>query len=270
MAFESLGSTASFPNSGRAPAPERLSQSGQMIGWGIYGSLVVIGFLFGIVTGYERPKTITVAKVAKEKEKDTSKSDNPKNETPKTTPKPTQESTTSTPPTQPITTPTPVETPAPAPMPTTTPTVDPKPPMPEITMPPKTDPKPSTPATTTTPKVDTVPKKEELQAVSFKADVLPILRKHCLNCHGLALKGKPKGDVDLTTIAKMKNSPGKMVVPGKPEQSEIYTSITSGDMPKDNPPPSEKELLVLKNWILTGAKERRSIRSRNRVRKNRV
>ncbi|HEV3438695.1 MAG TPA: hypothetical protein VG122_15125, partial [Gemmata sp.] len=75
MAFEPFGQTDSSPNSGHMTAPERLSQSGQMMGWGVYGSLVVIGFVFGIVTGYERPKTITVTKVAKET--DTSKSDIP-------------------------------------------------------------------------------------------------------------------------------------------------------------------------------------------------
>jgi hypothetical protein len=67
-------------------------------------------------------------------------------------------------------------------------------------------------------------------------------------------------------------SPGKIVVPGKPEQSDIYTSITEREMPSGGKPkPSEKELLVLKNWILSGAKERRrSIRNRNRIRVSRA
>ncbi len=97
--------------------------------------------------------------------------------------------------------------------------------------------------------------------------VIPILRTHCLNCHGAA--GKPRGDVDLTTLAKLMKSPSpdKILVPGKPEESDFYTSITQRDMPGGGKPkPSDKELLVLKNWILTGAKERRSLRGRNRQR----
>ncbi|HEV3440573.1 MAG TPA: c-type cytochrome domain-containing protein, partial [Gemmata sp.] len=159
-------------------------------------------------------------------------------------------------PTQPVTI-TPNETPAPKPpmpMVTTPPKVDPKPPMPVVSIPPKTDP----------------PK--DIKAISFKTEVLPILRTHCLNCHGAV--GKPKGDVDLTSFVKLmkSQSPGKIVVPGKPEQSDIYTSITEREMPSGGKPkPSEKELLVLKNWILSGAKERRrSIRNRNRIRVSRA
>jgi hypothetical protein len=152
------------------------------------------------------------------------------------------------------------------PMATTTPTVDPKPPMPTIKVPPAVDPKPAPPIATVTPKTETPPKKEEFKAVSFKTDVLPILRRHCLDCHGGG-KGKPKGDIDLTTLAKIMKSPspGKILVPGKPDQSDIYTSITERDMPDGGKPkPSKEEQLVLKNWILSGAKERRTIRSRKR------
>ena len=105
----------------------------------------------------------------------------------------------------------------PAPVVTAMPKTDPKPPAPVVAAVPKTDPKPPTPAATTTPKTDT-PKKEEVKAVSFKKDVVPILRSNCLNCHG-AGKGNPKGDVDLTTIAKIKASPGNLLVVGKPEKA---------------------------------------------------
>jgi hypothetical protein len=109
----------------------------------------------------------------------------------------------------------------------------------------------------TPPKKDPPPKKEDpvmaLKPVSFKTDVLPILRTNCLNCHGAT--GKPKGDVDLTTLAKLMKSGKKMLVAGKPDESDFYTSITERGMPKDRPPISEGDKLVLKNWILTGGKE---------------
>ena len=58
-----------------------------------------------------------------------------------------------------------------------------------------------------TPKIDmppppkkNEPKTPELTPVSFQKDVLPIFRTYCLNCHGSGT-GKPKGDVDLRTVA---------------------------------------------------------------------
>jgi hypothetical protein len=249
MAFETLNTTNPVAFDRRPAGKEPLSQNGQMIGWFVYGALLIVGFGFGIVTGYERPKPVTVTKVVKEEVKpEVAKAD-----TPKPAPKPAE---TPTPPTQPITTTTPKETPA-------TPKTDPKlVPTPKTETPkpdpPKPDPKPTTPVATTTPKPDpkpTTPQKEDLKPVSFKKDVVPILRSYCFTCHGDS-KGKPKGDVDLTSIAKMMKSPGKLVVAGMPEKSDLYDSITGMRMPPDGKPgPNKDELLVLKNWILTGAKE---------------
>src|ERR1051325_10007721 len=40
------------------PQNTRLSPNGQLIGWAVFGGLLVIGFFFGIVTGYEKPQII--------------------------------------------------------------------------------------------------------------------------------------------------------------------------------------------------------------------
>jgi hypothetical protein len=96
------------------------------------------------------------------------------------------------------------------------------------------------------------------KAVVFK-EVQPILRTHCGNCHGLA--GKPKGGVDLTSVAAMKKGDKNgdpVLVPGNPDKSTVYESITAGRMPDGGKPaPSEKELKLLRDWIAGGAKERR-------------
>jgi hypothetical protein len=99
--------------------------------------------------------------------------------------------------------------------------------------------------------------KPVVQTVSFK-QVLPILRTYCFECHG-GSTGKPKGDVDVTSIAKMLKSKGPPLVPGKPEDSTIYTSTASGDMPKDRKGPDSTQLKLLHDWIASGAKERRRI-----------
>src|ERR1700722_4994930 len=169
MSSETLRQSERLANYPQASAPEPLSQSGQIIGWLVYGTLLVVGFAFGIVTGYERPKTVTVAKAAPDK--DQTKPETPKSDTkttPKATPLPDQAQPQPAPPM-------PKETPNTPPKETAAPKVEPKPPMPMTTTPLKTE----------------TPKKEDLKAVSFKTDVLPILRKHCLDCHGGG-KGKPK------------------------------------------------------------------------------
>lgn len=183
---------------------------------------MLVGFFFGIVTGYETPKPTVVAKAPKENLKPVEKV------TPKVTPEP---------------------QPAPQPSP-------PDPPKVELTPkvePPKVEP----PKVDTPPPMKIEPKMPDLVPVSFKADIVPILRSHCYDCHGGG-KGKPKGDIDLTSIASMMKSPGKIVVPGRPEQSDVYTSITERDMPdQGRPKPKPQELMKLRNWILQGAKERR-------------
>jgi hypothetical protein len=195
-------------------AGEGLSQNGQMIGIAVYGGLVLVGFFFGIVTGYDSPKPpIVIVK----KEKETPK--------PPETPKPTPKVTPEPPEPKKIDTPTPPE---------------PKkidPPMPPE--PKKVDP-PTPPE----------PKKEIVPQLVFK-DVVPILKKHCTECHGA---GKVQGKVDLTSMAKMMDSKGaNLLTPGKPDKSDLYTSITQREMPKDRPKPTDKEVMTIRNWILGGA-----------------
>jgi hypothetical protein len=199
-----------------------------MLGWAVFGGLVLVGFLFGVVAGYESAKPVVVERVAKATP-----------DPPEPTPKKGQ-------PVQPVPAVKKTDSPPqkPEPMKGDSPKVDP----------PRTDPVDAPP-----PPKKVEPKSPTLSPVSFQREVLPILRTHCLNCHG-AGTGKPKADVNLTSIASMKRSPGKILVPGKPEESDVYTSITEREMPDGGrPKPTPKELATLRNWILTGAKERRRI-----------
>ncbi len=203
--------------------PRGLSENSHIIGVSVYSALLIVGFLFGIVTGYEQPRTITVTQTplpAPPLSNESAKPPVPK-----------------TPPAQP---PNPVEPPTPEPKKTEPKKTEPKKTEPKKTEPKKTEPK------------KTPPGSGEVTPVSFR-QVLPILRSHCLNCHGAT--GKAKGDIDLTSVSKMKSSSGDVLVPGKPESSDLYTSITERDMPRDKPKPNDQELLLLRNWILSGAKE---------------
>jgi hypothetical protein len=187
-----------------------------MIGIAVYGGLVLVGFFFGIVTGYESPKPPVVI-VKKEPQKPEPSRPEPPKPAPKITPEPTPE-------------PKKVEPPTPEPKKVDPPTPEPK----------KID--PPTPE----------PKKEIVPQLVFK-DVFPVLKKHCAECHGA---GKVQGKVDVTSIAKMMNSEGaNLLAPGKPEKSDLYTSITERDMPKDRPKPTDKEIMLIRDWIRGGARE---------------
>ena len=215
------------------PASTPLSSTGQLIGWAFFGGLVLAGFLFGVIVGYESPKAVVVAKA---------KSEPPRTAEPAVPSEPTKEQS---PPAKPVS---PVKKAADSPPKEDPPKVDPPRIHNEAAVPPKT----------------VEPKPKALAPVSFRSDVLPILRTHCLNCHG-AGTGKPKADVNLTSIASMTRSPGKILVPGKPEESDVYTSITEREMPDGGrPKPTARELMTLRNWILSGAKERRRTVRRRR------
>ena len=53
------------PSADSLPPAAPLSVSGQLIGWAVFGGLVLVGFFFGVVTGYEKPKPFSAAFASK-------------------------------------------------------------------------------------------------------------------------------------------------------------------------------------------------------------
>ena len=146
---------------------------------------------------------------------------------------------------------------APDPAPTTkakepvkveTPETKPEPKKPEVKKP---EAKPTAKAPETKPEVKPEPKKN---AVTFQANVLPILKTHCTMCHGDPQK---KADLDLRTLASIAkgSTSGDAVVANDLKKSGIWQTIDDGTMPPAGKPkmtPSEKK--VIKDWIESGAK----------------
>ncbi len=217
----------------------QLSANAHWLFGSFYAVLTLVGFAFGVWAGAAKPKPTEVAD-AKQKEKDN-------------TDKPSEKQ-------KPTATP-PVVSPEPKAK-----DVEPKAkePEPKVKEP---EPKPKEPD----PKArDPEPKSVDARVV-FK-EVEPIFRAYCIECHGAPGK-RPGGGVDLRTLVAIKKGDKNgdaILVPGNPEKSAIYESITSGRMPDGGktPPPPDK-LLLLKNWIQSGAKERRRpIRNRRDERTN--
>lgn len=213
--------------------PGQLSSNGQWLFGALFAVLVLAGLAFGVWAGASKPKPVEV----------TDKKDAEKPKPPVVMPP------TNTPP---------IVEPKPEPKkeePKPEPKEEPKP------EPKKDDPKPE-------PKKDDPkppPKKDDpkppIKAVAF-AEVRPVLINYCGKCHGQSA-GKPKGDLDLRTVAAIKKGGknGDVLTPGEPMKSTLYTSLlpNAGEkMPPDgNPQPTEKEIALIRDWIASGAKERR-------------
>ena len=96
------------------------------------------------------------------------------------------------------------------------------------------------------------------QSPSFDREVLPILSDFCFPCHGpdaQARKASLRLDLPETTLRK--NDP--LVVPGKPEESELFIRMGHVEPSKIMPPPKFSKTLnapqreVIRKWIATGA-----------------
>src|SRR6185369_1858393 len=81
------------------------------------------------------------------------------------------------------------------------------------------------------------------------ADIQKLLQARCAKCHGEKVR---KADLDLTTAAGLLagGESGKVVVPGKPDESPLFEKVHSGAMPpKKEGRLSAAEVDLIRNWI---------------------
>lgn len=101
------------------------------------------------------------------------------------------------------------------------------------------------------------------ELVDYNFDIRPILSDKCFKCHGPDAN-KRKAELRLDTqegaYAALKDNPNRFVIiPGEPENSELYHRITTTDTTDQMPPPeanlalSEQEISLLEKWIVQGA-----------------
>jgi mono/diheme cytochrome c family protein len=87
--------------------------------------------------------------------------------------------------------------------------------------------------------------------------VREILRRNCFECHGRNPK-RVKKNLHILDHQNLLDSARRIVVPGEPENSRLIQRIADGSMPPEEeevrlPRLSEKELVVLQEWIRGGA-----------------
>lgn len=185
-------------------------------------------------------------------------------------------------------TPTSSPTPAPSTTPTQTPTSTPtqatnKPITPTVTTAPASPKATATPEATATPQptasptpiptetptpAPTEPPVEPTEAppadsaeadagVSFANDIMPIIERRCIKCHGGINDGEVRIEegLDLTSydnlIAGSYNGP--VIEPGDTENSYLIEQIVKGEMPKKEPRLLPKEVKTITEWVKAGA-----------------
>ena len=92
----------------------------------------------------------------------------------------------------------------------------------------------------------------------FETRIRPVLVEHCHACHGPASKPARGGlRVDRRGDLLQGGGLGPALVPGKPDDSRLYTAVTHQDpdlqMPKGKPKLPDKILADLRDWIAAGA-----------------
>jgi hypothetical protein len=98
------------------------------------------------------------------------------------------------------------------------------------------------------------------EPINFSRQIRPILSENCIACHGPDEKGrKGKLRLDDEQDAKRDRKGDFVILPGKPEQSELIKRIESTDPDDVMPPPKQHktiapaQLAPLKEWIKQGA-----------------
>ena len=101
------------------------------------------------------------------------------------------------------------------------------------------------------------PELSATEPVDFERQVWPILKAHCVTCHG-AEQSYSNLRLDSRQAMLLGGELGEVLVAGDPDGSELYrrTAVPPDDldfMPVDAPPLSDEQRAILGAWIAEGA-----------------
>lgn len=93
--------------------------------------------------------------------------------------------------------------------------------------------------------------------IDFNTEIRPILNEHCVSCHGGVKRSGGFGLV-FRENALGETENGKIgIVPGAPDESEMYRRIIHHDpeerMPQEREPLNPEDIALIKKWITQGA-----------------
>jgi len=87
---------------------------------------------------------------------------------------------------------------------------------------------------------------------TFQHDVLPLMEKRCIACHGAAQPVAAGLDLRTLTGVMAGGAGGAVVVPGNPDGSRLWTMVRDAKMPMGSAPLSDEEKQLLREWIEKG------------------
>ncbi len=98
------------------------------------------------------------------------------------------------------------------------------------------------------------------ERIEFNRDIRPILSENCFYCHGQdAAHREAKLRLDDRASVTLQRADRVVIVPGKPEESELIERLLSKDEDEQMPPPSSNkhvtpaQIALLRQWIAEGA-----------------
>ncbi|MCS7470401.1 DUF1549 domain-containing protein [Stieleria sp. ICT_E10.1] len=92
------------------------------------------------------------------------------------------------------------------------------------------------------------------ETISFERDVRPILKKHCLHCHGEGDEIEGGLDLRLRRFILVGGESGPAIVAGNPDESPLIERTGAQDMPPGDVKLTSPEQEVLRRWVESGAK----------------
>jgi hypothetical protein len=88
---------------------------------------------------------------------------------------------------------------------------------------------------------------------TFNAQVRPILKAYCLECHGEAAAPKGGLDLRLRRLILRGGESGPAIVAGRPDESLLVRRLQKGEMPPRKKKVPAAEIDVIRRWVAAGA-----------------
>ena len=93
----------------------------------------------------------------------------------------------------------------------------------------------------------------EPRELQFERDIRPLLKIHCLDCHG-AIKEKKGGlDLRLRRLMAQGGESGPAIIAGNPQKSRLLKRIRLGEMPPGETKMPPEAIDIIARWIAAGA-----------------
>lgn len=108
------------------------------------------------------------------------------------------------------------------------------------------------PAESTDPTAEPAAPEVVAGGVSFQNDVLPILERSCVRCHGGMRREE---GLDLRAYAGLMAGSvnGPVVIAGNADGSQFITLVMDGEMPRRAPRLADEQVQILIDWVNQGA-----------------